>query len=1304
MTGQDIPHAATPTTTWTVSERLAADFPPPADWQDFQRKCVVLFQYELGDPNAQEYGRGGQKQRGIDILGKRGGSPTKYVGVQCRRVVKPLTEAKIMADCRAALAVKAGLTEIIFATTAPNDTKATDAATAVEKILRKEGHEISISIYGWVALRNKIALHETAFAVFFPSAAAGSLAKVQLANQDELIEQITASVQRVLAPADATTPAIAAEPSAEDMKSEDPALHAKIDVFADLIKQGQSKLAEAGLNALLSDGSVAARPWANYRVVANLGSAAMDLGRDDEAAQRYAEAHDLRPDFPKAIALLATARTIQGRYDEAMALAQQALSATPRADHAVSHLLQAAARSDWEGDPEALIPEDLRGTPDADLGLAEFLRRRDFAGWERRCIALAAAHPDVEALRNVSAIAVLSLALGKDDVIGMGGDPSLSQEEIDNAATFLKRHADRLIDIGYADRHDLLAYVNNAAVMLRVADRDPEAIALIRKLGEVSETETHIVRLLALCLAAEGRRPEAIEELKRIPGDVEGQLLCAELIADAGDRAGAIDVLRALRVGDGKLARIRLRIMGEIATHQKDQEALAESADGLRALDVEDPIADLLDASLQTLRGDPEEKVHETAMRALTRVSAETDVSTRYAVAEALSRLGLYASAADLLEGHVNLQRHGAATFLYLQSLAAARRDQAFSRALKQASDNVHDDLAVLRLVAEHSWNTGNLRECERAICSALSRSPPPMWARNLQLELLVREDRSSELIELLKQPLEHAAWSLTDRYRIAALLAHFGFPERAAKLAYRTYLTNRDDSRAWMSLSTVVLKEGFDSGADRLWAMPAVAEEAGVDIEYEDEIAAFIILEPDPTLRNLDSDSIEPAHPLAQAVFGLAEGAEFKGPDGRGGKVTRVRHKYVARLHYVMEEHQHRFPSVIGGFRAIRVDPTSDNGLDEFKAQLRQHSEWIEEQRALWLNSPWPLAWLAQRIGVDEIDLAVGLASEGHKLRVADGNQNETDQANVAIRAARNGCVLDIIAFWTAWRLKALEAVERTCGRITVARSVLDQLRRRREMLQFNARSGAMRTAGYKNGKVLLEETSADLINQVADDVGAAIDWLETSADIAPVVIAETLHPSIADVVKSDRTRMFDAIAVAHERNLLLISDDRALRQAALATQDVPSGWSNQVYRIALARGHIDLSTYTRWAASLVDAGHNYIGVNGATIVEALRLDLEETGAVGRYYSRLAGRLGGANAEQGSHIEASVESLVGIWNAEELFNVRQAATSILLRNLLRERHEDYHEIFVGLFKRLSEFRAIQEYMRGWAKGHFLVS
>lgn len=72
----------------------SVDQSPPKDWQAFQRKCVPLFRRMLNDQHASEYGRGGQNQRGVDILLYRDGDPNQQIGIQCRRVAKPLKKKR----------------------------------------------------------------------------------------------------------------------------------------------------------------------------------------------------------------------------------------------------------------------------------------------------------------------------------------------------------------------------------------------------------------------------------------------------------------------------------------------------------------------------------------------------------------------------------------------------------------------------------------------------------------------------------------------------------------------------------------------------------------------------------------------------------------------------------------------------------------------------------------------------------------------------------------------------------------------------------------------------------------------------------------------------------------------------------------------------------------------------------------------------------------------------------------------------------------------------------------------------------
>jgi tetratricopeptide (TPR) repeat protein len=411
------------------SVTAAQEIPKLKDWQAFQRGCVVLFQAELKDPHAQEYGRNGQKQRGIDVLGRRNGDPDHFVGIQCRRYVEPLKKAEILKDCKAALAIKAGLKEIIFATTCPSDTKATDAAIEVESELRAQGHDLKVVIYSWSDLELKISQHPTALAFFFPSAVASTAAQSVRLDSDS----VSAIVEAMARLQPSSQPVVPADVKAPADNSEDPARHAKIDLWRDLFRTKNSFVfAKEGLLELQSKEDLSGKPWAKFRIETNLGSVAISLGRHDEAAAHFEKAYAFRPTDCNAIANLALARTVQGRHEEAMELAKVALNSTPRSEQAVSYLLQAAARSSWQGDPETLIPADLVGSVHADMGLAEFLRKRNVPGWAEKTRELARNHIDLPEFRRADAIAVLELVLGPDAFVGKPG--TVSREDLESAA------------------------------------------------------------------------------------------------------------------------------------------------------------------------------------------------------------------------------------------------------------------------------------------------------------------------------------------------------------------------------------------------------------------------------------------------------------------------------------------------------------------------------------------------------------------------------------------------------------------------------------------------------------------------------------------------------------------------------------------------------------------------------------------------------------------------------------------------------------------------------------------------------
>jgi predicted Zn-dependent protease len=1219
-------------------------------------------------------------------------------------IAKPLKEVKILSDCRAALGLKAGLKEIIFATSAPDDTGASDAAIAVERTLRAEGHDLKVVVYGWGALQTLIALHEAAYNAFFPSAVATSAAQpaaVPHGSSDDFATQVAAQVVEQLRLTGLT--ASPPEASGTESAQEDPALHAKIDTFRDLFKEQQQPLiAEKGLLALLEKEVLEGKPWARFRIETNLGSIALDLGREGEGATRFEAAHALLPDNPNGIANLALARTIQGRFSEAMDLAKTALAAQPRADHAVGYLLQAAARSDWQGEPETFIPPDLVGSSHADLGLAEFLRRRDLPGWAERSLQFARKHTDVPEFKRIGAIAILSLAIETGSIVPGGLGP-VTAEELDRAAEDMKAVAEQCIDFGYADQHDLICYLNNAAVLLRLAGRQAECEALVRRGLPLAPDDPHLRRLLALAQAAQGRPDDGLATLAG-QSDPENRLIAAEMLATR-DVAKALDEVLAIDpsgIGQ-RLAQLRWRLAGEFALKAGDEDRLKEAVDGLQTIDPADVTAELLKARWDHKTGVEEVSVQRRLKSVFTRVRHDADMVTRYILANELRDFGLPEEAASLLQNHIDLQRLTPGATLYLQCLAAARRDEAFRSALADAGPAVRDDPDILWTAAAHAWNIGDLEGAEGAINRLLAQEPENPSARLLKVEILVRQNRSTDLLAELDKAIEDLPFRrLKDRFRVASMLGHFGYMQRAAAQAYRLFLENRDNSQAWMTLSVLVLEEGRgEESGSRAWDTPIVSQNAAVNVRYDDAEELFVVIEPDADLRRLDNESWEPEHPLVRTLTGMKAGDRFTDPSGREGTITQLRHKYVARLHFVMKNHEARFPEIMG-FRSVSLNVEQPGGLDEFIQELKARHDWFEEEQEKYRNGPWPIGVLAHRLGLDTIEVAVGLASQDQTLKVALGNEPERIAAAAKVREnARKGCVLDLLAFWTGWRLNALDAVAGTCGPISLPQSVVDRLRARREKIQFSIRDG-LRSARYDGGKIAATEIAPEVVQTWLDDIDQAIAWVEANAIVCPLVAGEDLPPALRDHLRTGGTDLFDSVVVAMQQNVLLITDDLPTREFGRALGLEASTWLHQVFSVAADQSRIDFDTYVRWSANLVDAGHSYIGVDGQALARSFRLDSECGEAPGHLFKSLSTVIGGRGAEPRSHVFAVLGCLRELWSDSTTSAFRQAATGLLLRQLVRERTTDYAMMLRAVLRYVGDLPELVAYMHAWARGHFL--
>ncbi len=182
--------------------------------------------------------------------------------------------------------------------------------------------------------------------------------------------------------------------------------------------------------------------------------------------------------------------------------------------------------------------------------MAEFIRRRDLPGWAERSLELCDRHPQVDQFKRIRALAILELA-SETGTILIGGKPPVTLEDLNRAADDMKAIAEHCLDIGFADDHDLVAYLNNAAMLLRLSGRHAECEDLLKR-GLLKVPQDYaLIRLLAMVQASAGCRREALATLATTGDNPESQLLSAELVA-IDEPAAAL--ARALEINEATLS------------------------------------------------------------------------------------------------------------------------------------------------------------------------------------------------------------------------------------------------------------------------------------------------------------------------------------------------------------------------------------------------------------------------------------------------------------------------------------------------------------------------------------------------------------------------------------------------------------------------------------------------------------------------------------------------------------------------------------------------------------------------------
>jgi hypothetical protein len=605
-------------------------------------------------------------------------------------------------------------------------------------------------------------------------------------------------------------------------------------------------------------------------------------------------------------------------------------------------------------------------------------------------------------------------------------------------------------------------------------------------------------------------------------------------------------------------------------------------------------------------------------------------------------------------------------------------------------------------MAASYHWNIGDAKTAKPFIARLAAAMPQRLDIVLWHIDALIRTHNEQRVAELLRQPVEATAdGSLTDKRRLVTALATFGQLGRARAFGYKLLSLNRDEPGAWMAFMGTMLA-GDNPEQDPILD-PVIGPDHAFAVRLDSGEVRRYVLESDADVMRVSPDAITRDHELARLVQSLKPGDTFQWPaDGSTATVTDAKHKLLDAFHTAIGRFNERFPEA-KGFKQVKVGTPEKFDISEIEKMLRERSTYVDEQMRKYADGKISLSMLAHLCGLDPVDALIGLADQGKPQRVAINTSEERDGMLQTIRAHKAaGCIVDAATYHSIRRLTIEDTVKAVCGPIGISQATADIYHARVQSLDESG--GELKgSMTLRNGQMQMIEYSPDYLANTRRVVEGDRDWLAANAEVFPANPKDDPPPAMRRAAAVPGARFFDDLFAASGSSRLLVSDDLLTRQAG-SIIGVKSSSLQPILMIAREREIISQKDYARAISELIDIGQQSIGIDAAALLAARELDIDDGGAsVGRRLTKAAKALGGPACNPESHCSVVAEFIDGLWQKGSFSVDDYTAVSHVLLAVLRGRTSDYREMLEMIDAMLGRNAAARQYLRDWARGHFLI-
>jgi tetratricopeptide (TPR) repeat protein len=1058
------------------------------------------------------------------------------------------------------------------------------------------------------------------------------------------------------------------------------------------------KLFHSFMDSLPADASGTIR----YRGKANIGLQHLARGEGAEAIRWLLEAYDEAPKDPRAIANRTLALFVRGDADEAYRFGRERLDADPTNEVLASYLPQIAAKVTTVTDGLDGIPSDLRDKESLLVAQTAFLRGRNLVPqwWDFARQALAK-HPESEHLKMLAAFA---------DVDEISRDPNASRTMIVNADQRAKlAAAAEILEADWRSKPWLLtSHFDDAIHTLSVAmiayrflhDRK-KALAHVERMADAKIDEPGIL-LNGVTVALSFGRADLARRLIDLAPDDPDLAFHAGVIAIGENRwSDAVELFGKASIPDHE------ERVTEAAIALAPIAEAGRPADGSPADPA--PLTDLIAKFKNSARGlvliaqvataiglsDVAEAAFEAAVDA---VPDDSHIATRLMVAHEADRAGSLATVIQLLDGHLPFE--GFEKDFELLSVAHANEHPHRERNLtyfSQLPARLRDSHPIARAHASVLVDVGRLPEAIKLLRHLHAEDPTDAF---VALRLFDALHRSAD------------AAGAEAVIRGVDLARQVGAPEHIMRLAHET-LRQGDFERAYVTAYDLVRRHpnnpnvalgyaglGLMYEVNPMFSATTAGLGTYVAVETPDGLRQDFVIDEGADFFGMNIQAATSG--IATRVMGLRRGETFEmtkfGLDQtETWKVVEIKSKYLHLQHRVFEEFETRFPGKPGLARFTVGQDNIDSVLDV----VRRSAEQNIKNAQIYMEKPFPLAFIARGLGGDVVSFAQFVRKLGGRIVTCLGNVPER---TAAIRLARNhrarGAVLDAYTAWVAAEIGVLPVLKEWFGKLQTPTSTLamiDRMVRRED----DGRGRRQMTLSYQDGQFYRNEVTDEYRDHQISAIKRVRDCIEQNCDFVQVLVPDDISETTEGLLAVGGSRFFDPAFLAARSDALLLSDDMRFRELSTSTTGVNGIWLQAALLATTELRLMSSSDYAKAVVGLAHHGHDHLVLNGPLLYLIARQDEDHLPGL-----RAALRfLGGPRAEMNSHINVLIDFIARVWQSGNVLGWLKirVVTGLSLETFLGNRSDDWRFWLQQILDWGSHNRRLASYLSGWLKGHFLA-